>query len=119
MKEKRLHSWRRAIHPARFRKPKTYDNFFFICSDPDCSVKKRFEDIMGKYSKCPKCGGKFIVEDNQWDEYDIICNNCKILQMIPSDIFDGLISNFKDEEVKNEDQEGERELPSESNEGKR
>jgi phage FluMu protein Com len=47
--------------------------------EPDCSVKKRFDEIFGKYAACAQCGEKFVVHEDDWIHYTIICPRCKVI----------------------------------------
>ena len=78
MASHKLHRWRRNIHPSRFRVSKTFDNPTFICDEPDCHVKRRFNDIFGKYAACHRCSNKFVVKENDWKDYYITCPLCSL-----------------------------------------
>lgn len=82
MKDKHYHKWRRAMHPSRWRTPKVFDDGFYICNEPDCNVKKRFSDIFKKYALCNRCNQKFLVGENDWTSYEIICPACSILEKL-------------------------------------
>lgn len=84
-KSHELHRWRRKCHPKRFKTPKVFDNFWFMCDEPDCTTKKRFDEIYGKYAACHKCGRKFIVKEDDWKYYHLICAPCRIIESFELD----------------------------------